>query len=124
MMPAPLPLRAPILLGALLLLSPLNDLTAQPGDPRGRYDFHTVSDDGDPFDGTFHIDFSPEGMAGRLVTTLRPTIPLVSAERDGDRFRAVAEDAGGRLDPGLLDGVRADGPARGRAGGYGRGREP
>ena len=76
---------------ALLLAGPLS---SQETDPRGRYDFRSISDNGDPFTGTLHVVSTPEGYGGRLITTLRPAFPLTSVERRGNRFRASAVPPG------------------------------
>lgn len=86
-----LPLPAIGVFVALLLAGPLS---SQETDPRGRYDFRSLSDAGDPFTATIHVVSTLEGYGGRLITTLRPPFPLTSVEREGNRFRASASPPG------------------------------
>ena len=65
--------------------------------PLGRYDFESKTVEGDPFSGTIHIVETDTGWGGRLLTTVRPPVPLQSVTLEGAELTVSAQ-----LTPSLL----------------------
>jgi pimeloyl-ACP methyl ester carboxylesterase len=65
--------------------------------PLGRYDFESKTLEGDPFWGTIHITETDSGWGGRLLTTVRPSVPLQSVTLEGFELTVSAQ-----LTPSLL----------------------
>jgi len=59
--------------------------------PLGRYDFESMTLEGDPFGGTIHIVETDSGWGGRLLTTVRPPVPLQSVTLEGSELTVSAQ---------------------------------
>jgi pimeloyl-ACP methyl ester carboxylesterase len=59
--------------------------------PLGRYDFESTTLEGDAFGGTIHIVETDSGWGGRLLTTVRPPVPLQSVTLEGSVLTVSAQ---------------------------------
>jgi len=77
-----------------LLVPPAAAAQEGPAPPLGRYDFRSVTVEGDPFTGTIHITSLDEDVKGLMYTSIRPAMPVTRVDLVGTSFTVVARFPG------------------------------
>ena len=77
-----------------LLLPTASAAQEGPAPPLGRYEFRSVTIEGDPFTGTMHITALDQDVKGLLYTSIRPAIPITQVELVGTSLTVTARFPG------------------------------
>jgi hypothetical protein len=70
----------------------------------GRYDFRSVTLEGDSFQGTVHLIGGPEGYGGRVLTTVQRPMPVSEVRVSGAGQARGPEQANDRVEEPSLQG--------------------